>query len=154
MRILRDVRQTLVAASLLVPIAFGGPRRAQAQPNQSFVVIVNAASPLQSMTREQVSNIFLKKAVALPAGVQAMPVDLDGRNKVRSEFSQYVHRKSMVAIGNYWKQQIFAGKEVPPPAMASENDIITFVRGNPDAVGYVSATHPLGAGIRILRIDE
>ena len=154
MHILRDARQALVAALLLLPLALGGPRRAAAQPNQSFVIIVNAASPLQSMTREQVSNVFLKKPSSLPGGVQALPVDLDGRNRIRSEFSQHIHRKSMVAIGNYWKQQIFAGKEVPPPAMASENDIVTFVRGNPDAVGYVSATHPLGAGIRILRVEE
>ena len=154
MRILRDARQTMIAASLLFPIAFGGPRRVEAQPNQSFVVIVNAASPLQSLTRAQVSNVFQKKEAVLPGGHQAMPVDLDGRNRIRSEFSQHIHRKSMVAIGNYWKQQIFAGREVPPPAMASENDIVIFVRGNPDAVGYVSATHPLGAGIRILRIEE
>jgi hypothetical protein len=154
MHILRDARQAVVAALLLLPLAVGGPRRADAQPNQSFVVIVNAASPLQSMTREQVSNVFLKKPIALPGGMRAMPVDLDGRNRIRSEFSQSIHRKSMVAVGNYWKQQIFAGKEVPPPAMASENDIVTFVRGSPDAIGYVSADHPLGAGIRILRIEE
>ena len=153
MHIVRVARQAMFAASLLAPLLLGGARQASAQPSQSFVVIVNEASALRSVTREQVSQIFLKKATTLPGGHQAMPVDLQGRNKVRSEFTSAIHRKSMVAIGNYWKQQLFSGKEVPPPAMASEEDIVAFVRANSDALGYVSSGMPLGPGVRVLRVE-
>jgi hypothetical protein len=146
-----------VALAFALALA-GAARDAAAQrtlpsPDQQFVVIVGEASPLTAISRNQLSQIFLKKEKALPGGREAMPVDIVGHGKVRIAFSNVVHKRSLVAIDNYWSQQIFSGKDVPPPAMAREVDIIAFVRGNPDAVGYVSPAAELGPGVRVLRLE-
>ena len=160
MRAVQRIRQVATTAALLALslASAAGPVAAQrtlalAPPEQQFVVIVGEQSPLTSIRREQLSHIFLKKEKALPGGREAMPVDMVGHAKVRIAFSNAVHKRSLVAIENYWSQQIFSGKDVPPPAMAREVDIIAFVRSNPDAVGYVSPTAELGPGVRVLRLE-
>ena len=153
MQSLHGTRRAFLAALLFLAPFVSTARVAAAQANQAFVVIVNEESPLQTITREELSQLFLKKMTALPSGRQVLPVDLDGRNKVRAAFTSAVHKKSMTAIGHYWQQQIFNGKEVPPPAMQFEQDIEAFVRTTPDAIGYVSANRALGRGVRVLRVD-
>jgi len=161
MRVVLRIRTIAIASAALALSLAGSARAAAAQrtlaattpAEQQFLVIVGEASPLTSIPREQLSKIFLKKEKVLPGGREAMPVDIVGRGKVRIAFSNAVHKRSLVAIDNYWSQQIFNGKDVPPPAMARESDIVAFVRGNPDAVGYVSPTAELGPGIRVLRLE-
>jgi hypothetical protein len=160
MRAVQRIRTTAIAACAVALSLAGSARAAAAQrtpasapAEQQFLVIVGEKSPLTIVRREQLSQIFLKKEKALPGGREAMPVDIVGHGKVRIAFSNAVHKRSLVAIDNYWSQQIFNGKDVPPPAMARESDIVAFVRGNPDAVGYVSPTTELGPGIRVVRVE-
>ena len=153
--------RTIATAVIALALSLAGSARvaaaprtyAAAAPEQQFVVIVGEASPLTSISRQQLSQIFLKKEKAWPGGREALPVDIVGHGKVRIAFSNVVHKRSLVAIDNYWSQQIFNGKDVPPPAMAREVDIVAFVRGNPDAVGYVSPSTELGPGVRVLRLE-
>ena len=149
------------AALALAAAATFGPRPVQAQAStstppgsQPFIVIVNSANPVESVTRDQLSKLFLKKTVRWQTGRDAMPVDLAGRTEVRISFSQFVHHKSVVSVNSYWQQQIFAGKDVPPPAMRSERDVVEFVRNTPDAVGYVSSSAELGRNIKIVSVQN
>lgn len=157
MRAVQRIRSVGVAATVLAIASTGIAGTAVAQrmsgADKEFVVIVGEASPLTTVSREQLSQIFLKKTRTLPGGREAMPVDIVGHAKARIAFSNVVHKRSLVAIQNFWNQQIFSGKEVPPPQMAREVDIVAFVRGNPDAVGYVSPAAELGAGVRVLRLE-
>lgn len=154
-----SIRHRILSVLGIVTLFLAAPSGAQervasAAGSEPFVIIVSENSPLRTATRQQLSNIFLKKTTTLPGGREAMPVDLNGRKDARIAFSQAVHRKSVVAIQNYWQQQIFSGKEIPPPALESETDVVSFVRDNPDAVGYVSAGVTLGRGVRVLRLED
>lgn len=157
MRAVQRIRTVIMAAALaLAPAAtarVAAAQRPSPGADKEFVVIVGEASPLTTVSREQLSQIFLKKTRTLPGGREAMPVDIVGHAKARIAFSNVVHKRSLVAIQNFWNQQIFSGKDVPPPQMAREVDIVAFVRGNPDAVGYVSPTAELGPGVRVLRLE-
>ena len=160
MRAVQRIRTIAIAAVALALASAGSARVAVAQrmlpapaAEQQFVVIVSEASPLKSVSREKLSGIFLKKEKSLPDGREAMPVDIEGHGKVRIAFTNTIHKRSLVAVDNYWNQQIFGGKDTPPPAMAHEADVVGFVRGNPNAVGYVAATTELGPGVRVLRVE-
>ena len=132
----------------------GAATPAGAQARGAFVVIVGDASPVRSVKREQLSRIFLKKETRLPGGGDAVPVDLDARSPVRSEFVGAVHRKSVAAINSYWHTLIFAGRQVPPRTVATEREVVAFVRDTPGAVGYVSSGFELGRGVRVVRLEE
>ncbi|MDF1503757.1 hypothetical protein [Roseisolibacter sp. H3M3-2] len=130
-----------VCAAVLALLAPAGRARAQ-----GYVVVVNAAGPA-ALSKAEVSNIFLKKSAKLA------PVDLDKSSKVRDAFSKGVHGRPTAAVGTYWQQQIFAGKDVPPPEKSSDADVLAFVKGNPNAIGYVAAGTDLGAGVKTVTVQ-
>ena len=51
---------------------------ASAASSDELVVIVNPASGVDSMSRVEVSNVFMARNRKLPSGVVALPLDLAG----------------------------------------------------------------------------
>jgi ABC-type phosphate transport system substrate-binding protein len=150
----RALRTAHLVASLLAA-SLNGFRPAQAQAparSATFVVVVNAANPLEEIDREALSNLFLKRAIKWPSGNLAEPFDLGLRDPSREAFSRQVLHKSVPAVRSYWQQQIFSGRDVPPPEKGSDDDVLAVVKAAPHAVGYVSASASLPAGVKVLVI--
>jgi ABC-type phosphate transport system substrate-binding protein len=122
-------------------------------PPRVFVVVVHVDNPSTTIARDQLSKIFLKRANKWPNGNPVMPVDLASGSAARAAFTKTVHGKSVTAVVAFWQQQIFSGRDVPPPEKASEKDVVEFINGHPGAVGYVSAGAMLGDSVKTLQID-
>ena len=120
---------------------------------QEFQVVVNAASGVTQLTRDQVSDIFRKKERRL-GGESAKPVDLNKNIAAREAFSQAVHGSSVNSIVSWWMQQVFAGKDDPPDQMGSEAEVLEYVRSTPGAIGYVSAGANLGSGVIAIQVTD
>lgn len=120
---------------------------------QEFQVVVNTANSISSLSKDELSKIFLKKADKFSNGVQAVAVDLKADNSAREAFSQAVHGRGAGAIASFWQQQIFAGKDVPPEEKGSAADVIAFVAANPGAVGYVPAGTDVGSGVKVISVS-
>ena len=134
---------------LAVLVLLASAARAEAQ---GYVVIVNEANAATSLTKDEVSKIFLKKTTKWPAGAAIAPVDLAKSASAREAFSKAVHDRGAAAIESHWQQQIFAGKDVPPPEKGTDGDVVAFVKSNPGAIGYVSAGAALGAGVKAVEV--
>ena len=142
---IRYLTRAVLAAALM--IVAGGSLQAQ-----GFTVVANAANPAESISKSEASDLLLKKATKWPQGAAAQPVDQQKSAAVRDAVSKAIHGRPASAIASYWQQQIFAGKEVPPPEKGSDADVLAFVRANPGAIGYVSAGTDLGAGVKAVPI--
>ena len=140
---------TLFALYTLVPAA---PRLVDAQNNAIVVIVNNATIPVEALTRDQVSKLFLKKVERWDTGTPVAPVDLAPGSEVRDVFSRAIFLKSTSAIKSYWQNQIFSGRGVPPPERDSEAQVLDFVRTTPGAIGYVAASTPLAVGVRAVRV--
>jgi ABC-type phosphate transport system substrate-binding protein len=127
------------------------PRIAHAQT--SVVVVVNAANSVAKLSKEQVSHIFLKKVVTWEHGKTIVPVDQVRSSKVRELFTELVHNRKVSAVETYWQVRIFSGKDVPPVTKASDDSVLTLVRANPNAIGYVNAKTPLGADVKVVKVE-
>ncbi len=125
----------------------------EGQEKARYQVIVHAASPASSLTRDQLSRFFLKKATAWEDGRTVTPADLFEASPVRVAFSMEVHRKSVAAVKAYWQQRIFSGSDVPPPEFAADSEVLTYVRARPGAIAYVSAGAEL-AGVKAVQVRE
>jgi ABC-type phosphate transport system substrate-binding protein len=132
----------IILSLAALALAAAAPRAASAQ---GFVVIVNAAADA-SLSKDEVSKAFLKKGSAL------VPVDQSKGAAVRDAFSKAVLGRPASAVATYWQQQIFAGKDVPPPEKGSDADVVAFVKANPKAIGYVSAGAEL-AGVKAVTVQ-
>jgi ABC-type phosphate transport system substrate-binding protein len=132
------------AAGLVVGLALLAPARQLAA--QGFVLVANAAGP-SSMSKDEVSRIFLKKSGDLTA------VDQDKDSPVRGAFSKTVLGRPVSAVTSYWQQQIFSGNSAPPSEKGSDAEVLAFVRNNPRAIGYVRAGTDLGSGVQAVAVQ-
>jgi ABC-type phosphate transport system substrate-binding protein len=101
-------------------------------------VIVNPGNSATSVDRRFLADLFLKKITRWPSGDAARPVDQRGEAPVRLRFSEDVFERSVASIKSYWAQLVFSGRDVPPPELDGDEDVVRFVLKNAGAVGYVS----------------
>jgi len=125
---------------------------AAAQHDVGFRVIVNAGNSTSTIGREQLSQIFLKRVDKWPNGAPADPIDLTPAAAPRVAFTSAIHRKAVGAVRAFWQQQIFSGRDVPPPEKDSDRDVVAYIKEHVGAVGYVSADAELGAGVKVIEV--
>jgi ABC-type phosphate transport system substrate-binding protein len=134
-------------------MTLGGAQLALARADSTYAVVVSASNPVTSITRDQAAKLFLKKTATWANGRgDVAPVDQPEGSAVREAFTKEVLRKSVSAVKSYWQQQIFSGRGVPPTERASDSEVLSFVRTNPAAIGYVSSSTPVGSGVKVIPV--
>ncbi len=101
------------------------------------VIIVNPDSSVESLTKQQITDIFLSKAKSFPDGSLAVPVDLSEDNEAREIFIKSVLNRRQSQIRAYWSDLIFTGKGSPPKKVDFPEDVLDLVANNPNIVGYL-----------------
>ena len=150
-------KHTIVLATMTFVVTRGIYAQAQTQSaaqTPPFVIIVHTSNTLTAVSQNDLSSIFLKRKVLWTDGTRIAPVDLGKLSPVREQFSKKVHHRSTASVSIYWQQQIFSGKDTPPPEKASDADIVAFVRANPGAVGYVAPGTTLGSGVKVVAVKD
>ena len=137
----------LLAAGLFV-----GATAPEPAPAQEFTIIVNTANPVSSMAKEDVARLFLKKSINWQSGAMVAAVELPMTAKAREAFARDVLGKTLAQVKSYWQQQIFSGRDVPVPEKPTDDDVVAFVRANPNAIGYVSKGADIGRGVKAVSI--
>lgn len=118
-----------------------------------YRVIVHPNNPISSVDRQFLADAFLKKVKRWPNREVIRPADLFLRDGTRKEFTKGVLGRSVDAVKAYWQQQIFSGRDIPPPAFEDGEKVVAFVLKHEGAVGYVSGTVSLG-GAKVVRVSK
>jgi ABC-type phosphate transport system substrate-binding protein len=129
----------LLLAFVATWLALAGEPAPSAEGGQPFVVIVDPENPATAVDRKFLADAFLKKTTRWAHGPRIRPVDLTSDSPVRRQFSQSVIGRSVAAVRSFWQQQVFSGRDVPPPELDSDEAVVRYVLDNAGAVGYVSA---------------
>ena len=138
-------------ALALLACAAVPPAPAVAQ-DLGFVVIVNEANPVTSLSLQQLADIFMRRTAQWADGGNAVhPVDQPAVAAVRDVFSRAVHGRPAAAIASYWGQQLFSGRAVPPPQRPNDRAVIAFVRSDAGGIGYVMPGGTL-QDVKVVRI--
>lgn len=101
------------------------------------VVVVSAKSDVSSLTKEQVSQIFLAKSASFPSGGAAVPIDQDESSAARNEFYSKVTGKDAAQLKAYWSQLLFSGKAQQPQHVADNAAVKKAVEEKPGGLGYI-----------------
>ena len=121
----------------------------------AFVVIVHRDNPLEKISADQLSRIFLKKMTQWDDGREISPFDLSPSAEVRNKFSQDILRKTVSVVRAYWQRQVFAGRAVPPPEISEQAEVVSQVSGDPGAIAYVAGDFPLSnQPVKILTVSQ
>jgi ABC-type phosphate transport system substrate-binding protein len=138
------MRSWIVLGILASSLAWGEDR--------SFNIIVHPSNPLTEVERRFMSDVFLKKVTTWPHnGAVVRPVDLTASSSARGRFSLSVIGRTVDSVKIYWQQAIFSGRNVPPPELSSDAEVIAYVAKNPQAVGYVATGAEL-TGVKIMQV--
>jgi len=136
---MRRLRSSITGAALVMAALCGGWVAVAAQSARGgYQVIRNPDNPIDAVDRQFLEDAFLKKKTVWPDGASVRPVDLAPASTARRQFSDDVLRRPVDAIRSYWQQRIFAGRELPPPELGSDAEVVRFVLRERGAVGYVS----------------
>ena len=103
-----------------------------------LIVVVSRDSNVEKLSRHQVADIFLGRAVQLESGEKLVPVDLPEDSGVRKEFYEKLLGKSPAQMRAYWSKIIFTGRGLPPKEVNSTKKMKKEIAHNRHYVGYVA----------------
>lgn len=149
---MRVLRITVVLVLLVLALAMPrGSVSAQGAAPPAYVVIVHPSNAATTLQRAFVEDAFLKKVTRWPNGDGVRPVDLGPDSPVRRRFSEDVLRRSVEAVRSYWQQIIFAGRDIPPPELDTDDEVVKYVLKHPGGIGYVSSGAKTG-GAKVVTV--
>lgn len=145
----------LAGLALALPPVVG---QANASSKRELVVIVNKANTVGSMSRAELSSIYLGKRKTWAAGETVKPCDfqeagVDEEQTAMGHFSARYIKKDLASLKNYWIKMIFSGKGDPPPLLKKVEDVIRFVSEDPGSLGYLYSDQVTGA-VRVVPVAE
>nr|WP_321406371.1 substrate-binding domain-containing protein [uncultured Carboxylicivirga sp.] len=120
---------------------------------QSYKVIVNNTNSISTISKKDISQIFLKKKTKWENGVAIVPVDLTINSTTRELFTTEVHNKKISAIRSYWQQAIFSGAATAPIEKGADKEVIEYVKNNAGAIGYISGSSD-ASGVKVITISN
>ncbi|MEJ2612510.1 MAG: phosphate ABC transporter substrate-binding protein [Candidatus Thiodiazotropha sp.] len=102
------------------------------------VVVVSATSTVNSLTKNQVSNIFLGKTSSFPNGDKAIAIDQKDGSSEWIDFYKKVSGKSDSQLKSYWATLIFSGRKQPPKQLADSSEVKKSISSNPSQISYIA----------------
>jgi TonB family protein len=139
-------RIVMVLATMIATIGMSGIAAAQ----EGFRIVVNPSNPVSSLSKTQVSKLFLEKG-AWDDGAAVAPVDLLPTSPIREGFSKEVLGLPVPAAIDRIRETAKASGSNPSPAMASDREVLAYVRLKPGAIGYVSLAADV-SGVKVVAV--
>lgn len=137
-------------ATLLLVALLQGP--APADGPASFQVICHPSVPGTKVSRQVLSDVFLKRTGRWGDGTPIALVERSVTSPLRADFSRRILNLSVAEVQIYWSKAMRDGVR-PPTAKGSDEEVIAFVAGKPGAIGYVAAGIALPADVKVLEVQ-
>jgi ABC-type phosphate transport system substrate-binding protein len=150
----RSTRSLLICLLLLGSciVSVWLPGAALADSAAAYQIICHPSNAQTSATRRFLSDAFLKKTTRWQSGEVIHPVDQVADSAVRRKFTEEILDRSVAAVRSYWQQVIFSGRDVPPPELANDSEVVSYVLEHDGAVGYISRSANPG-GTKVLTVQ-
>lgn len=117
--------------------------------NGSYSVVVSSESDISSISKKEISRIFLSKTKRLPNSEKALTLELKN-SAYQKDFYKSICGKNLKQLKKYWATVIFTGKGQPPKRMQDIQDILTIVKENKNAISYIPNSITIPSGIKII----
>ena len=119
-----------------------------AQPR--IKVIAHSSVQVSHVSSEELKGVFLETRTSLADG-HVVPVLLKG-GVVHAAFVRQHTGKTTAALENYYRSLVFTGKGAMPKMVASDAEMVAYVKNTRGAIGYVSAESRT-EGVKVLDVD-
>ena len=120
--------------------------------NAEVVAVVSATSAVTTLSKVQITDIFLGKTVRFPNGNAAVPVDQAEGTPARDEFYARFTGKSAGQLKAHWSKIIFTGRGRPPKTVPNSLALRKLVAESPSAIGYIDR-NAVDGSVRVVRVN-
>ncbi|GAB3378661.1 phosphate ABC transporter substrate-binding protein [Spongiibacter taiwanensis] len=117
------------------------------------VVVVAADSPVNSLSKSHIANIFLGRNNYLDGRIRVTPVDQPEGSQARQEFYENVVNWNPASVKAHWSKMIFTGRGKPPRQVASDTAVKALVASSPGAIGYIDAAS-VDSSVKVLKLAQ
>lgn len=134
-----------ISCGLLLHFAAGVAR-------SEVVVVVSTESAVESLTRQQIADIYLGRLKRLESRGPVTPIDQREASPTYETFYARYLGRSAAQMKAHWSKLIFTGRGRPPRALRNGNAVADFVRKRPNAIGYIDRSL-VDERLRVVRIE-
>ncbi len=117
-----------------------------------IVVIGSKDLAINSLTKEEVKNIFLGVTTKWPDKRKIYFVTMKGSDAHKVFLKKYI-RKSPSQFRAFWKKKLFTGKGKMPKMLNTEQEIVDYLAQTDGAIGYVSSATPMD-NFKVITVSE
>lgn len=116
------------------------------------VVVVSTQNPIQTLSRSELTDIYLGRRNQFPNGTPAAPIDHREGSPIHNEFYAEYLNQTPAQIKTHWSKLIFTGRGQPPRTVSDGDAMVEIVADNPHAIGYI---HPerVNDQLRVVKIE-
>jgi ABC-type phosphate transport system substrate-binding protein len=141
MALLNRIRWTIIGLGLCLAMAGAG--------EADVVVVVSSKSAVSTLSKDQVTDIFLGKTARFPNGAPAVPMDQVEGSAARDEFYAIFANKSPAQVKAHWTKIIFTGRGQPPKSVSNSVEVRKLIAENPQAISYIERS-ALDSTVKVL----
>jgi ABC-type phosphate transport system substrate-binding protein len=117
------------------------------------VAVVSSNSAITTLSKNQISDIFLGRSARFPDGRPAVPLDQAEGTALRDEFYANFTGKTAAQMKAYWSKILFTGRGQPPKAVSDNGQVKQWLATNPSAIGYI-ARSAVDSSVKVLNSDR
>lgn len=116
------------------------------------VIVVSTDSRLETLSRTQLTDIYLGRLNRLASGEAIVPVDQSDRSPTHEVFYRQYIGQTPAQIRAHWSRLIFTGRGQPPRTVQDDSAMADLVATNPNAIGYLDMDH-VDDSLRVVTIE-
>lgn len=102
-----------------------------------IVVVANKDNQIEMLTKKQIIDIYMGRKSTFPNGAIVLPIDQETDSTTRKLFYQRLVDKTISEINTYWARLLFSGRATPPRPAKNASSVISIIKNNKSAIGYV-----------------
>jgi len=146
--------KTIIFLFFIIPAlsVFGLPMDASpSEPTETEIIIIgNKKVPADTLTADEVKDIFLRLKTSWDDGKKITITLLEG-GKTHEDFIRRYIQKTPAQYHRYWRKQVFAGRGAPPVTFRNEKSLMAHVALTQGAIGYISSKFK-PTGVKVIKI--
>jgi ABC-type phosphate transport system substrate-binding protein len=108
--------------------------------SRAELVIIGHHGGPDSITVQQVKDIYLNRSSRMPDGQRVGAFQLPAGNSMRDEFNDLITERNDAWLKSFWSRQVLTGKGHPPREVSSANSMKSVVSSTLGSIGYLDST--------------
>ena len=108
--------------------------------SRAELVIIGHHGGPDSITVQQVKDIYLNRSSRMPDGQRVVAFQLPAGNSMRDEFNDLITERNDAWLKSFWSRQVLTGKGHPPREVSSANSMKSVVSSTLGSIGYLDST--------------